>query len=118
MGKNYPAPCGLDCYNCSAYEATRDEDEERLRILAEKWSDEEHTYSGDDIRCLGCYSTTLYKGCRACEVRACSVKRGHDNCSQCGEYPCGKLMNEWISWKTVSWVQAKNYLDGLLGEKS
>ncbi|MBD3205704.1 DUF3795 domain-containing protein [Candidatus Bathyarchaeota archaeon] len=118
MKQIYPAPCGLDCFNCKAYKATLDKDKAQLIKLAEKWSDEHQTYSADDLLCLGCYSYTLYKGCRTCEVRACTTRRGYDNCSKCEEYPCEKLLNEWISWKTVSWVKANNFLDNLLDRKT
>ena len=111
MEQIYPAPCGLDCNSCKAYKATLEASEERLMKLAEKWSDEKEEYSAEDLRCLGCYSSTLYKGCRSCEVRACTRERGFTNCSLCEEYPCEKLMDEWGSWKTTNWLQAKNYLD-------
>ena len=107
----YLAPCGLDCYQCRAYKATINEDENELSTVAKLWSDEGEKLDKHDVRCLGCYSSILYKGCVDCKVRDCVIKRGFENCGECIEYPCQILKKVWQSWKTVSWRDAQNVLN-------
>ena len=38
MDQRMIAYCGLDCSECEAYQATKKEDIEKLKAVAEKWS--------------------------------------------------------------------------------
>ncbi len=94
------APCGLDCGNCAAYKATKSNDPERLREVAEEWSSEERKLSPQDMICDGCFSERTFGFCDECKVRACVVEKGFELCSECGEYPCDKLEGYWTSFST------------------
>ena len=86
--------CGLDCAICEAYLATRDNDDNARREIAEKWRTLYHNpkVKPVDINCLGCNSSgPYYQHCSECGVRQCAVSKKVDNCGRCGEYPCVKI---------------------------
>ncbi|MDQ2086869.1 DUF3795 domain-containing protein [Herbivorax sp. ANBcel31] len=84
--KDLVAPCGLDCFNCGAYEKNISD------IVRQKLS----TISGkkpDDVACKGCRVT---KGkdlplVDCCATYQCSLKQKIDFCYECGNFPCSKL---------------------------
>jgi len=88
------AICGLDCSVCPAYEATRDNSNEKRKATAEQWT---KSYGSEikpeNINCLGCTNTTgtLFEYCTMCEIRKCGMTKGVANCAQCAEYACAKL---------------------------
>lgn len=108
------ATCGLTCTECPAYIATKSKDTAALEALAKTWSEEySATLSVDDCICDGCHSTTgpWMSHCAECEIRACGTEKGVENCSECAEYACDKLV------KFFEFVpEAKTTLDGLRGE--
>ncbi|MCK4236856.1 MAG: DUF3795 domain-containing protein [Candidatus Krumholzibacteria bacterium] len=86
--------CGLPCYECGALLATKTDDDDKRREVAELWSKQ---YSADikpqDINCDGCLSEggRLFGHCKVCEIRKCCSEKAIDNCAYCGEYACDKL---------------------------
>jgi hypothetical protein len=38
---------------------------------------------------------------QSCPVRPCVIERGLDNCSQCGEYVCEKLLERLVTYEDV-----------------
>jgi hypothetical protein len=88
------ASCGLNCGECAAYKATQANDTEKLSELASKWG-RDRGFTAQDMLCDGCTSDRVYKGCTSCAVRNCAREQGIKVCSQCGEYPCGKLEGLW-----------------------
>ncbi|MFC2079684.1 DUF3795 domain-containing protein [Candidatus Bipolaricaulota bacterium] len=105
------ATCGLTCTECPAYIATKSEDAAALETLAKTWSEQyEATLSADDCACDGCHSTVgpWMSHCSECEIRACGTEKGVENCANCTEYACEKLV------KFFEFVpDAKTMLDGL-----
>lgn len=87
--------CGLHCSDCGAYQATRDDDDEKRREVAELWSKE---YKSDikveDINCESCLSDSenIFSYTRICEIRTCGRLKKVTNCAFCEEYACDKLM--------------------------
>lgn len=88
------AYCGLDCTECDAYIATKNEDEELKRTTAKRWSKE---YGSDirpeDVNCVGCMEV---KGAHIihwdrCDILKCCKERDIENCGQCSEFPCEKI---------------------------
>ena len=86
--------CGLNCEECGAFIATRDDDD-LIRIdTAKEWS---KLYQKDikpgDIHCLGCHtkSEDVFSYPKICEIRKCGFKREIENCAHCDEYICEKL---------------------------
>jgi hypothetical protein len=86
--------CGLTCTDCPAYLATQDDDDDARLRVAEKWSrDYGSDVKPEDINCDGCLpgKERYFFHCSQCEIRACGVVRGMENCAHCLEYPCAKL---------------------------
>lgn len=90
--------CGLQCSDCGAYQATRDNDDEKRKEVAKLWSKE---YKSDikpgDINCESCLSDSenVFGYTRICEIRKCGRQKGVTNCAYCDEYACDKL-NEFF----------------------
>jgi hypothetical protein len=82
--------CGINCLECEAYKATLANDDKMREEVAVKWS---QAYNPDikakDINCTGCNSDgQVFEFCRSCNVRQCSLSKGHPNCAHCQDYPC------------------------------
>jgi imidazoleglycerol phosphate dehydratase HisB len=88
------ASCGIDCAGCPALEATRNNDYEAKKKIAEDWSKQyEADIKPEDINCVGCVvSEGRHIGhWYECEIRKCAVGRGLNTCAECDEYSCEKL---------------------------
>jgi hypothetical protein len=86
--------CGLVCTECPAYLATQNDDDERRRSVAETWS---RQYGSDlkpeDINCSGCLpgEEVYFSHCLVCDIRACGMDKGVENCAHCADFACDKL---------------------------
>ncbi len=88
------AACGFDCSTCDAYQATKANDAEAIRKLAEQASAHlGRTVDPASGWCDGCMAggPRVAECCGECEVRACVRGRGFATCAECGEYVCAKL---------------------------
>jgi hypothetical protein len=88
--------CGLDCHQCGAFLATRENDDAKRREVAEFWSKEfGANIQPQDINCDGCLSEggVLFHHCEVCEIRKCGVDKAVENCAYCAEFACDKLEN-------------------------
>lgn len=90
--------CGLDCADCPAFIARKNDNDELRKKTAEKWAKEFNApeIKPDDINCLGCLSLIepLFNHCKVCEVRKCGLERELKNCGKCEDYnDCGKITN-------------------------
>jgi len=108
------ATCGLICTECPAYITTKNENMITLEALAKTWSERYGaTLSADDCSCSGCHSTMgpWMSHCEECDIRACGTNKGMENCGECMDYACDKIV------KFLEFVpEAKATLDGLRGE--
>jgi hypothetical protein len=105
------AACGLDCAKCEAYLATQANDQAALERVAEKWRVDFNSadISAENILCDGCMAGGRVAGyCQICNIRACAVERGLQNCAGCSDYACEKLTAFWVNAP-----QAKTNLDAL-----
>ena len=88
------AMCGIDCSECGAYQATRDDNDQKRREVAELWSKE---YGSDikpeDINCASCLSDSdnVFSYTTICEIRKCGREKGVTNCAHCPDYACERL---------------------------
>ncbi len=89
--------CGLNCGYCEAFKATQANDVKKLAELAANWSSAEQKWAPEDMRCDGCTSSHVFKGCLGCPVRVCAQGKGAGICSRCADYPCVKLEKQWAS---------------------
>lgn len=103
--------CGLDCDQCGAFIATKNNDDALRVKVAEEWA---RLYDApikpEHINCTGCQSAgvkTYY--CDAlCEIRKCAAEKTVDTCADCSDYPCF-VLDEFLHMAP----QAKTTLDGL-----
>ncbi len=86
--------CGLDCADCPAFIAYKNDDNQLRAKTAEQWSKEfKAEMKPEDINCVGCILVEgLHIGhCDVCEIRKCGLEKGVANCAHCGDYACEKL---------------------------
>jgi len=85
--------CGLDCSVCPAFIARRDDNDELRKKTAREWSGQfKIEISPENVDCSGCLSDGVHGPyCSACDIRACAVARGLENCAYCPDYGCEKL---------------------------
>ena len=89
--------CGLECNTCEAFIATKNNDDELRKKIAEEWTERykiDPPLKLEDINCQGCLSQDglLYKNCLVCEVRKCGFDKEIKNCKECKDYKCDKLI--------------------------
>lgn len=82
------AYCGLDCEQCDAYIATKNNDQALREKTARLWSELNNaTILPEHINCDGCRVNgrkTVY--CESlCAIRQCALKKGVATCGECLE---------------------------------
>ena len=92
---NLIAFCGLDCGQCDAYIATRDNNQALRERTARLWSELNNaTILPEQINCQGCrmdgVKTVFCE--HLCQIRPCAMGKGLDNCGGCADMEaCAKL---------------------------
>ncbi|MEW5871528.1 MAG: DUF3795 domain-containing protein [Chloroflexota bacterium] len=86
------AMCGLVCTDCPAYQATQADDAAWLERIAAEWREQYNApaITAEAVRCNGCLvrEGKQCSHCAECQVRACAVARGVENCGACPDYGC------------------------------
>ena len=92
MGKLI-ACCGVDCAQCAAYIATRDDNNDLRAETAALWARQLDTEVAPEyINCKGCHQDEMHLGyCAICKIRLCCRERGFENCAHCSDYICDIL---------------------------
>lgn len=82
--------CGINCENCDAFKATKNNDNEFRKATAEKWSKEyNHEFKPEDVNCEGCMTEGRHLGyCSQCNIRKCAIDEKVQSCGKCPDYPC------------------------------
>ena len=94
--KEMLAVCGLDCGKCDIRRAKSDP------VIMKKVLDWYNTklpgkVKPEQIRCEGCLGDRSVHWSGDCGILRCAVDdRGHESCSQCGDFACERLEN-WAS---------------------
>ena len=86
--------CGLDCYECGAFLAAKEDDNQKRVEVAQEWSKLfKVEIEFEDINCEGCLSDggRVFNYCKVCEIRKCGKEKDLKNCGYCGGYPCHRL---------------------------
>jgi hypothetical protein len=94
--------CGYRCDLCLAYKPNVEKNPSNQLKLGDGW----YKYFGfrvppEKIICDGCMSDNPKLIDQACPVRPCALEKGLDNCSQCGQYVCGKLTERLVVYDEV-----------------
>jgi hypothetical protein len=103
MGKELLTKCGYRCDLCLAYKGNV-ENQDRRAELSDGW---EKCFGfripAEKIYCEGCLTGGNPKLIDSkCPVRPCVIKKGLNNCSECGEYPCEKINERLVVYEQVA----------------
>ncbi len=87
------APCGINCAECKALQATLSNDDKMRSKVAAEWSKEYHAdIKPENINCTGCLGEGVhFSHCNECEIRSCATGKGHRTCAECSDFACEKL---------------------------
>jgi hypothetical protein len=94
--KDLIAYCGINCKECGAYQARKNNDDKLREKTAKNWSKRYHTeLKPSDIDCDGCTSkgTIFFAHCYECGIRNCGIEKGVENCAHCPDFKCEMLKN-------------------------
>lgn len=86
--------CGLDCGQCPAFIATRNNDDALRLKVAEEWAKSYNApIKPEHINCTGCQSTGIktYYCDQLCEIRKCAIKKSVSTCAECSDFSCSLL---------------------------
>lgn len=104
MAKEILTRCGYRCDLCHAYVENIKKDDQRS-LLSEGWN---KIFSIDlkpeEIYCEGCLTCLSKPNIidKNCDVRACVISKGIENCAQCDDFPCKILESRIVrydDWK-------------------
>ncbi len=94
------AYCGLDCDQCDAFIATRNNDDALRAKVAHEWATLYNApIKPEHINCTGCRSDGVktYYCEQLCKVRQCAMERKLEHCAACQDFICDKL-NEILAF--------------------
>ena len=93
------AYCGLDCAECGAYLAMKNNDQPLREKTAVEWTEKFHfNFTPDMINCSSCKSDGVKMGyCSMCEIRKCASAKDGDNCGACTDFKQCKTINDFIA---------------------
>ena len=86
--------CGLECDECKALIATKNNDDALRAEVAQEWAT---LYNApirpEHINCTGCRSEGVknYYCEQLCKVRKCNIERGLEHCGMCVDFACDKI---------------------------
>ena len=93
------AYCGLNCAECGAYLAMKNNDQALREKTAAEFA-EWHGWKGtpDMVDCSSCKGDgVLFSHCSNCEIRKCALVKGVVNCGACEEFKTCKIINDFIA---------------------
>jgi hypothetical protein len=93
------AYCGLDCAECGAYKALKNNDQALREKTAVEWTKMHNfNFTPDMINCTSCKGSGVQVGhCSECEIRKCASGKDVVNCGACGEFKTCKTINDFIA---------------------
>jgi hypothetical protein len=94
--------CGYRCDLCLAYRPNVERHPENGQKLSAGW----HQYFGfylppEAICCDGCLAENPHLIDETCPVRPCVIQHALDNCAQCEQYICEKLVERLVVLEEV-----------------
>ena len=92
------AYCGLDCAQCGAYLALKNDDQALREKTAAEWKiAHSFDFTPEMINCTGCKGIGVQVGhCSECDMRKCAMAKGVINCGACDEFTTCKMINEFM----------------------
>lgn len=95
--------CGYRCDLCLAYRLNVESNPTNQQLLSDGWFRYfDLRIPADQIICDGCWTEKgrLLDG--ECPVRPCVIERGLQNCAQCAEYGCDKLVERLVTFDELA----------------
>ena len=91
--------CGLDCAECNAYLAMKNNDEALRKKTAAEWKVAHNfDFTPEMINCTSCKGTGVQVGhCSQCEMRKCASGKSLVNCGACAEFKTCKPINDFLA---------------------
>ncbi|MCL2519747.1 MAG: DUF3795 domain-containing protein [Spirochaetaceae bacterium] len=88
------AYCGVDCAECGAYLAFKNDDWALREQTAAEWNEaHKASYTPEMINCTSCKSSGVQlEHCAGCEIRSCAKQKEVITCEECGELASCKIM--------------------------
>lgn len=84
--------CGLFCGDCEIYIAYSTNDKKTQGKIAREYNQlKGKSVTPEQVKCLGCKSTTPSIWRNRCQIRLCAEERGVEFCYQCLDYPCNEI---------------------------
>ncbi|MFH0776863.1 MAG: DUF3795 domain-containing protein [Patescibacteria group bacterium] len=86
------AACGLDCAQCGAYLAHKNNDDTLREKTAREWNKQFAAVGANfkpaEINCVGCLEKDgAHSGyCCKCPLRKCALTRAVENCAKCADF--------------------------------
>ena len=92
------AYCGLDCAQCGAYLAHKNNDQALREKTAAEWKTAHNfDFTPDMINCTSCKGTGVQVGhCSQCKIRKCATGKGVVNCGSCADFETCKIINGFL----------------------
>jgi len=93
------ACCGLDCAQCGAYLALKNDDQALREKTAAEWTVAHNfNFTPEMINCTGCKGDGVQVcHCSVCEIRKCACGKGVENCGVCADFKTCKVINDFIA---------------------
>ncbi|MDR0300973.1 MAG: DUF3795 domain-containing protein [Treponema sp.] len=93
------AYCGLDCAECGAYKALKNNDQALREKTATEWTKVHNfNFTPDMINCTSCKGNGVQVGhCSECEIRKCASGKNIVNCGACVSFKTCKIINDFIA---------------------
>ena len=111
MTENMMAYCGLDCAECPAHLAWKNDDDSLRKKQVGEWGSPDFPLTVEDINCIGCKpeGKPKFKFCTTCSVKECASKRGVETCAHCDDYGCETLE----AWLAMAGDELRQKLDNM-----
>jgi hypothetical protein len=93
------AYCGINCAECGAYLALKNDDQALREKTAVEWTSAHNfNFTPEMINCTSCKGTGVQVGhCSQCEIRKCAMEKGVVNCGACSEFKTCKTINDFLA---------------------
>lgn len=93
------AYCGINCAECGAYLALKNNDQALREKTAAEWKVAHNfDFTPEMINCTSCKGTGVQVGhCSQCEIRKCAIEMKVENCGACTEFKTCTTINDFLA---------------------
>ena len=93
------AYCGINCADCGAFLALKNNDQALREKTAAEWSTAHNfSFTPGMINCTSCKGGGVQVGyCSQCEIRICGSKKGVENCGACDDFRTCATIDDFLA---------------------